>query len=199
MLKYVFVSFFLLQLTSCKPKDKATAGVETASAKTGVDSTSSGSFFPVTNYLKGQINDIRLKGINPMMYVTKNKQVDSAWLKFENLEKEMAPFLESVIDTANLRDLFSEKRFLDQTLNAYTFTYDPKASLPDSLQIQHWDVYVDPTANKVKRIYITTKTSDNKRQQLTWQSDKWSKIVTLSTDKDGNSFVEKEVLIKWDF
>lgn len=133
-----------------------------------------------------------------MMYTTVKGRTDSSWLKAENFEKEMAAFLEIEIDTSNLKDLFSEKRFLDQTLNAYTFTYDPKSTLPDSLALQHWDVYVDPTTNKVKRIYLITKNNDRKQRQLTWQSDKWCKIITIVTDKD-NSVVEKEVLIKWDF
>ncbi len=197
MLKYVFFFFAILQITSCKPKADQT--VTTVRENASVDSTSPDSFFPVTNYIKGQINEIRVKGINPVMYVTKDQKIDSVWLKSEDFEKEMAPFLETVIDSANLKDLFSEKKFLDQTLNAYTFTYDPKVTLPDSIQIQHWDVYVDPDANKVKRIYLTRKTSDKKEQQLTWQSDKWSKIVTIASDKEGQSFVEKEVLIKWDF
>ena len=197
MLKYVFVFFSVLQIVSCRPKDSESAESAPLASATGSDSIAD-SFFPVTNYLKGQVNDIRLKAVNPIIYITKNNVLDSAWLKTENLEKEMSPFFESLIDTANLKELFSEKKFLDQTLNAFTFTYDPKASLPDSLSLQHWDVYVDPNTNKVKRIYIIRKVAD-KQQQLTWQSDKWCKIVTIGTDKNNTNYVEKEVLIKWDF
>jgi hypothetical protein len=134
-----------------------------------------------------------------MIYITKNKQVDSSWLKAEHFEKEMAPFLASVIDTTNMAVYFSEKKFLDQTLNAYTFTYDPKVVLPDSMQLQHWDIYVDPVTNKVTRIYLIRKIANKKQQQLTWQSDKWCKVVTIATDATGKNFVEQEVFIKWDF
>ena len=198
MLKHLFILFSILQIISCKPKTREDAGPATTAESATEDGGASESFFPVTNYIRGQIHDIGIKGINPMKYTTKNKHLDSTWLKTEDLEKEMAPFLETVIDTANLQGLFSEKKFLDQTLNAYTFSYDPKRTLPDSLKLQRWDLYVDPSSNKIKRIYLIRKTADNKQQQLTWQSDKWCKIVTIA-EKDNNSFVEQEVLIKWDF
>lgn len=157
------------------------------------------SFFPVTTYLKGQLRDIQTGGVNPLKYITINNTTDSSWVKMEDIQKEATPFLEPIIDTANMVPYFSEKKFLDQTMNAYTFTYDPIGKLSNTLEIQHWDVYVDPVLNKVKRIYIIKKTADNKIIQLTWQSDKWFKIVTIANDQKHQDFVEKEVLIKWDF
>lgn len=199
MLKYLLVSIIVLQTISCKTNNNENSQATLVTEAAASDSTNADSFFPVTNYLRGQINDIRLKGVNPMIYTTVNKRTDSTWLKAENFEKEMAPFLETNIDADNLTGIFSEKKFLDQTLNAYTFTYDPKTTLPDTLSLQHWDVYVDPNTNKVRRIYLIKKTKENTQQQLTWQSDKWCKIVTISVDEDDNSIVEKEVFIKWDF
>lgn len=199
MLKYVLISLIILLTTSCKNKDeenKNTASVENAAVS---DSSAPDSFFPVSNYIRGQINDIRSKGVNPVIYTTAGTRTDSSWLKAEDFEKEMAPFLEINIDTANLKDLFSEKKFLDQTLNAYTFSYDPKGALPDTLSLRHWDIYVDPGTNKIRRIYLIKTIKENKEQQLTWQSDKWCKVVTIGKDKNDNSIVEKEVLIKWDF
>jgi hypothetical protein len=128
-----------------------------------------------------------------------NNVNDSSWIKMEDLDKEVALFLEPQIDTTNMVSLFSEKKFLDQTINAYTFTYDPSGQLPDTFMLQRWDVYVDAVTNKVKRIYMVKKLSDTKTVQLTWQSDKWCKIVTIATDKEGKASVEREVLIKWDF
>lgn len=156
-------------------------------------------FFPVTDYIKGQISDIQKGGVNPIKYVTISNLTDSSWLKMEDLAMEVSPFLEIVIDTSNLSHLFSEKKFLDQTISAYTFTYDPQDQLPDTFLLKHWDVYVDPVTNKVKRIYMVKKTDDNKIVQLTWQSDKWCKIVTIAPDKTGKTSVEKDILIKWDF
>lgn len=157
------------------------------------------SFFPVTSYIKGQIFDIRRRGINPLYHVTHNSRTDSTWLKLEDIEKAVHAFLEPVIDSTNLTSLFDEKDFLDQTIAAYTFTYEPKASLPDNMTLRRWDVYIDAESNKVRRIYMVKKINENQTLQLTWQSNKYCKVVTIGTDSSGNSRVEKEEQITWDF
>jgi len=156
-------------------------------------------FFPVTDYIKGQIVEIRNKGINPHKFTSENNKQDSAWLKMEELDTAFQVFLTPEIDSTNLSSLFTEKKFLDQTINAFTFTYDPVKALPDSFSLQRWDVYVDPQKNTVRRIYLLKKTPDHKTIQLTWQSGMWCKMVTISEDEKGNAHVEKEVTIKWDF
>ena len=156
-------------------------------------------FFPVTDYIKGQITEIRNKGINPKKIIRTNNRQDSSWLKTEQLENEFELFLSPVIDSSNLSSLFTEKNFLDQTIDAFTFTYDPVKPLPDSFLLQRWDVYVDRVKNTVRRIYLLKKTVDHKTLQLTWQSGLWCKMVTIADDPKGNAFVEKEITIKWDF
>ena len=157
------------------------------------------SFFPVTDFLNGQIAEIKKDGINPIKVTRINNREDSVWLKIEDLNKEFAPFLSPVIDSTNLKSMFTEKSFFDQTIDSFTFTYDPVKPLPDSFLLQRWDVYVDPNSNKVKRIYMIKKTADHKTLQLTWQTNKSCKIISIAMDPKGNDHVEKEVTIKWDF
>lgn len=157
------------------------------------------SFFPVTDFIKGQLQDIRKDGINPLKFTTANGKTDSAWLKIEDFEKEIGPFLSPVIDSTNLTSLFTEKRFLDQTINAFTFTYDPVKQIPDSFAFQRWDVYVDPQKNTVSRIFLIKKIAADKKQLLTWVPGVNCKIVTVYDDGKGKSGIEKDVMIKWDF
>ncbi|MFN8247726.1 MAG: hypothetical protein U0T68_02100 [Ferruginibacter sp.] len=157
------------------------------------------SFFPVTDFIKGQLQDIRKDGINPLKFTTANGKTDSAWLKIEDFEKEIGPFLSPVIDSTNLTSLFTEKRFLDQTINAFTFTYDPVKQIPDSFAFQRWDVYVDPQKNTVSRIFLIKKIAADKKQLLTWVPGVNCKIVTVYDDGKGKSGIEKDVTIKWDF
>lgn len=157
------------------------------------------SFFPVTDFIKGQLQDIRKDGINPLKFTTANGKTDSAWLKIEDFEKEIGPFLSPVIDSTNLTSLFTEKRFLDQTINAFTFTYDPVKQIPDSFAFQRWDVYVDPQKNTVSRIFLIKKLAADKKQLLTWVPGVNCKIVTVYDDGKGKSGIEKDVTIKWDF
>jgi hypothetical protein len=163
------------------------------------DTAAKQGFFPVTSFLQGEIYILKADGINPKKYTTINDRTDSAWLKVEDLDAVFYEFLHPEIDTANLHTLFTEKSFMDQTIDAFTFTYDPtNLPLPDSMQLQRWDVYIDPESQKVKRIYMV-KHIGRKILQLTWVSRKWCKITTIVTDEAGVTKIEKEEKIFWDF
>jgi hypothetical protein len=156
-------------------------------------------FFPVTAYLKGEIYNIKKSGINPLKYTTQNNRTDSVWLKIEEIDDVVQEFLKPEIDSVNLTALFTEKSFFDQSINAVTFTYEPIVKLPDTLKLRHWDVYIDPESNKVKRIYLLKETDKTKTLQLTWLSGQWCKIVSIITDEKGSSKIEKEEKLVWDF
>jgi hypothetical protein len=164
----------------------------------GVDTLQNQRFFPVTSYIKGQLFDIKEKGISPIKYTTIGDKKDSIFLKVENWEQEMAEFLNPVIDSTNLNTLFIETSFKDESLDAITLTYEPAKELPDSLTLRGWNIYIQPETGNVKRIYLT-KTKQNKTTQLTWSSNKNCKMVYLITDKNGDFIIEKEVLISWDY
>ena len=157
------------------------------------------SFFPVTSYIKGELYDFNKDGINPLKYTTIKNHTDSVWLKIEDINEAVKEFLYPEIDSVNLISLFTEKSFLDQSIGTYTFTYDATGPLPDTMTLKHWDVYIDPASGKVKRIYMVKDISKTKMLQLTWLGGKWCKIVTIVTDQNGVSSVEKEEKITWDF
>jgi len=173
------------------PKVVAQNNIDTAQEKIA--------FFPVTSYLQGQIHDIREKGLTPIKYTIINAHTDSVMIKFDQLNGLMAEFLKPKIDSANMIPFYTESKFLDQTLDAFTFNYDAKPDLPDSVKLKHWDVYVDPTTSKIKRVYMVKKISADKQLQLTWQSNKWCKITTIVSSPNGASAVEKEEKISWDY
>jgi hypothetical protein len=190
MTKYFFIAALLL-LSACNNnnEEKKVAPGDIAEEKP--------SFFPVTSYLKGQIREIKEKGITPIKYVTTHNRTDSFFVTFAELDEVMKEFLHPEIDSANLIPFFTESKFLDQSINAFTFTYEPKAQVPDSIPITHWDVYIEPEISKVKRIYLVKKAGQNKIMQLTWQSNEWCKTTTIITKPDGTNAVEKEEKISW--
>ncbi len=183
-------------LYSCNDSGKSTVDVP---VKPPIDTAAPQKFFPLTSYLKGEIFNIKQSGINPLKYTTVNDNTDSVWLKIEELEPALQEFLNPEIDSANLISLFTEKSFMDQSIDAVTFTYDPIAVLPDSMKLTHWDVYVNPKTNKVKRIYMVKEVEKNKILQLTWLSNQWCKIITIITDEKGESKIEKEEKFMLDF
>lgn len=188
------LSFFAIVLFSCNNAQQA---VTVATEKEAVPKPQS--FFPVTSYLKGEIYNLKKSGVNPLKFTTVNNHTDSAWLKIEDLDAAVQEFLQPEIDSANLITLFNEKSFLDQSINAITLTYDPSVPLPDTMQLKHWDVYINPETNKVKRIYMVKEISKNKTLQLTWVNNKWCKILSIVTDENGVSKIEKEDRLTWDF
>ena len=125
--------------------------------------------------------------------------MDSSWLKIEELTAAFDDFLHPKIDSISLSPWFKETKFMDQSINAFTFTYDPIATLPDSMALQHWDVYVDPATGKIRRIYMVKSAGEGRIKQLTWQGDRFCKIVDIVNKPGGTSAVEKEVKITWDF
>ncbi len=191
----IILFFLLLTVLSCKQPGHTDKKNHTALPQ----EKETKSFFPVTSYLKGQLVDIKNSGKNPIRLSESNGKKDSVWLKVEEMETAFADFLAPVIDSVTLSAYFTEKSFFDQTLNAVTLTYDPIVSIPASIPYQHWDIYIDPEKNTVQRIYIVKRIAPDKVRQLTWQSGKWCRGITVTDKQNGQSTVENEVTIKWDY
>jgi hypothetical protein len=196
-MKFSLLVFCIWALCSCTGNDKVSAPVvSTPVAEPSVDTAEN--YFPVTNYIKGQIAEIRERGLNPLMIVLENGHTDSSWLRVEDFEKQFAPFLTPVIDTANFKSLFKETKFEDQSLDTYTWSYEPYNTLPDTFTLKRWDVYVSTATSKVLRVYWMKETGKNAQEQLMWNSGSSCKIVQLH-EQNGNIVVDKEIIIKWDF
>jgi len=162
-------------------------------------------FFPVTDFLRGQLLALDSMPFTPLLYTTINGETDSAWLKKEQLKTFFAPFFTITIDSLNLLTYFKETKFNDQTVNAITLMYEPAKQLPDSMQLRKWNVYIDPITGKVRSLYIEKQYKDRNlsngqsyTQQLFWTTDKSAKIITILNQPDGTSTVLKEEKIIWD-
>jgi hypothetical protein len=165
------------------------------------DSAENQTFFPVTEYIRGQLSEIDSLPVTPLKIISYNGKQDSIWMKKEDIRPFAQPFLSPEIDTTNFKELFRERSFLDQTIDAFTFSYDPVDKLPDTLQLRRWDVYIDPKKNTIKRIYILKEINSNgtvQTIQLTWKSDQWCKISTIK-EQPGKAPEIREETMKWDF
>jgi hypothetical protein len=188
-LLWFILPFFIIYFTACSEKKN--------NAVSANNSTQTENIFPVTEFLKGQLRIIDSMGVTPLKIISANGRTDSIWLKREDIRKNAIPFLTPVIDSASMYSLFSEKSFLDQTINAFTFSYDPKKKLPGSIKITHWDVYMNPETNSIDRIYIV-KENDDTTKQLTWVVNKWYSIRTIIQPPNAQSWIKEEKMI-WDF
>ncbi len=188
----------LICFSACNAKNETEVDSVTSSTPQIIIGDTVSNFFPVTSYLKGEIYGIKNIGITPIKKTTINNKTDSAWVQINDFDETFAAFLYPVIDTANLKDIFTEKRFLDQTLNAFTFTYDPQSNKADTFAFKHWDVYVDPETNNVKRIYLAKTVDAQTDLKLFWESGKWCKIITVKT-LNGKPSIAKEEKISWSY
>ena len=182
MIKYSIPAIALLLLISCNQDNTNTQSPPPA-ISTESDTNKVNSFFPVTSFLKGQLLILDSLPVTPLAITVANGKTDSAWIPTPRLKPMLEPFFTPVIGETNLLEYFRETRFNDQTLNAITFTYEPIKKLPDSITLRRWDVYVDPEKGYVTKVYIVKQTQDDQgqaiTQQLTWQTNKQSKNVTI--------------------
>ena len=189
-----FIIIILVLFSACNNNKKASVLDSTDITQQVKKEDTVTNFFPVTSFLKGEIFGIKTGGITPVKKTTINNKTDSVYLKEVDFENSFAEFLSPVIDTSNLKNSFTEKRFLDQTLNAFTFTYDPADGKENIFAFKHWDIYVDPETNKVRRVYLTKNIAADTQLLMTWQSGKWCKIITVK-----NSVIVKEEKISWSY
>lgn len=196
MLSRFFLGAVIL-FAACNTNKKSPIIINTINNSQIIIGDTVSNFFPVTSYLKGELFSIKTGGITPIKKTTVGKVTDSMWVKETDFETTFSAFLSPIIDTSNLKKTFTEKRFLDQTLNAFTFTYDALNEQANIFAFKHWDVYVDPETNKVRRIYLTKKIDANTELLLTWQSGKWCKIITVK-NIEGKSIL-KEEKISWSY
>jgi hypothetical protein len=159
------------------------------------------SFFPVTDFLLGQLKEIDSLPVTPLKIITDDDKRDSIWLKKADIRKFATSFLSPVIDSASMRSFFEEKSFMDQTINAVTLSYDPVKKLPDSIKLNHWDVYIDPKKGTVQRVYMVKEEVINGTTvttQLTWKANKWCSIRTIEKQPKMVPRVREEIM-KWEF
>lgn len=192
---------FLFSLLNCIIFFSACHSGNTTEPIASSTSGDSVNIFPVTSYLKAQLRALDTMPVTPLQIKTSAGKTDSTWMKREDIRKQAAPFLSPEIDSIHMHSLFNEKSFLDQTVNAYTFSYDPKKQLPDSIDLVHWDVYMNPQTNTIERIYLVKEkdsAGSSVIKQLTWVVNKWYSIRTITQNQDNKPNV-KEVKLIWNF
>ena len=177
-MKLFCFSIIILIFTSCISSDSK----KTSLPENNISVQKRDSFFPVTSFLKGQIAQLNSLALTPLHTITVNGKTDSLWIKREQLGILLVSFLNPAINETNLIEYFKETSFNDLTLNTITLTYDPIKTLPDSIRLTHWDVYINPETGKIQKIYMVKKFKSKDAfvtEQLTWQTDRSATITTL--------------------
>jgi hypothetical protein len=157
---------------------------------------SDASFFPVGNYLLGDIESIKHQGISPKYAHVKNGISDSAFIQLQQIDSCLSDFLTPMIDSVSLASMVKETKFLDETLESFTLSYDVKLDALKKTPWRKWDVYVDPESQKVDRIFLVKNISDSTIAQLTWIPKSYAKIVIINNQ---NSSIIEEKTFFWNY
>ena len=187
----LFYVVLILSLYACHNSDKVSPSHVNPSEEKEV-------FFPVTEFINGQIAEIKEKGVTPVRYLIKGKQKDSSWLNMHDLKNQFSDFLIPEIDSVKLASSYTARRFYDQTLNEITLMYEANQPFSKNIKWLSWNVYINPETGKVDRIYLLKRISENQTSQLTWIPYKNSKAVNVFDNGD-TAYIENEVNTKWEY
>ena len=182
----------LMLFISCH--QESNTAVENTALNNEDTSTEAPSFFPLGNFIKGQIVDIKNSGINPIKISSVNNLPDTSWINVEAFEKVFGEFYTPFIDSTSFHPYFKENKFFDQTLNAITLTYTSTGKVPDSITWQYWNIYIEPETNKITRIFMVKELDSDRTRQLTWIPGISAKAVTISPKGPVD-----EINIKWSY
>lgn len=194
-MKYCIFIVFTILFFSCGTQNEKANATQPDSYEEADTTKEQLSFFPVGDFINGQITAIKREGINPMKIKKTVSGYDTSWLRIEDFEQMFTNLFSPKIDSTNVSLYFTEKKFFDKTMDAFTFTYDPHEPLPDSIPWRNWIVYIDPENNEVNRIYLVKQMAPNKISQITWIPKNSCSIVTIANDAN----IEEELKIVWNF
>lgn len=188
MRNYTFIIIFICLIASCSQNksEKSNTGETEINA----------SFFPVGNYLLGDVESIKQNGISPKYVHVKNGISDSSFLQLQNIQTNLSDFLTPLIDSIGMNSWVKESKFYDQSIAFFTLSYDVQKEYFEKTAWRKWDVYVDPESQKVDRIFLVKNISDSTVAQLTWIPKSYAKIVIINNQ---NSSVVEEKTFIWNY
>jgi len=197
---YILTTTIFLFSCGAKKNDSSVQSNNVDTANTVADTAVS--FFPVTSFIQGQMIQFDSMAITPLLISTVHDKADSQWIKREQLRPLLQSFLTPVINETNLVKYFKETKFNDQTVGAITLTYDPVTTLPDSIPLSNWNVYVDPKKGTVNKVYIVKHITENGQsiiQQLIWQTGEFAQITEILNKPDGSFEIIRQDKYIWNF
>jgi hypothetical protein len=182
------ILIFVCLISSCahKKSEKTTAD------KSDVDA----SFFPVGNYLLGDIESIKHQGISPKYVHVKNGIHDSTFTQLQQIDSCLSDFLHPMIDSISLYSMVKETKFYDESIESFTLSYDVQNAYFKKTTWRKWDVYINPETQKVDRLFLVKTNSDSTIAQLTWIPKSFAKIVIINNQ---NSSIVEEKTFFWNY
>ena len=183
-----FILIFVCLIASCSQKNSENSTADKSDADA--------SFFPVGNYLLGDIESIKHQGISPKYIHVKNSISDSTFLQLQQVDSCLSDFLIPLIDSISLSSMAKETKFYDENIESFTLSYDIQNTNFAKTPWRKWDVYINPETQKVDRLFLVKTISDSTIAQLTWIPKSFAKIVVIN---NRNSSIVEEKTFIWNY
>jgi hypothetical protein len=190
------MKIFLVALTgitilwSCKDQKEPAAASATAEKK---------SFFPVIDFLKGQIRYVDSLPSAILKVAINNGKADSSFIERDEFNKLAQDFILPDLEKNSFQKNFKENSFIDQTTQSATFNYTANDA---ASKLQRVDVLAtaDEQYSKVKSVFIQQSNSNKDSltvKKLFWQTNKRLQIITIK-HAAGQQNVISQLLLIWD-
>lgn len=189
----LFVIF--IGLTGCKSSNKEDQASKKASSNANEDTV----FFPISNYIAGEIRDIWEKNAKITQYVKKGDKTDSSIIKNDTLllKNNFMAFLEPVIDSVYSTKFFKATEFMDETIGMVTLMFERKNIINHFPDWLGWNVYIKPETGIVEKIYLHKQVDSSHTQQFIWTHDKGCQIRTFEINSSGAPELLEEQRVTW--
>ncbi len=156
-------------------------------------------YFPVGDYLRGEIGSVDSLPVGIMKKVILNNKTDSAFIERAEFKRLANEFIGPDIEKNSLEKNFTENSFMDESTGYLSFTYQARNEEPTTRRI---DVLAKPgaTSAKVNSIYMEKEyllhdTAINER--LYWKANTSFRIIKEKKYKDRVPVIE-QLLVIWD-
>lgn len=184
------LSFLILifSIIGCKQKG--------SSSKPIAQTQDSTHFFQIPQYIQQQIEDVKKTPYYIYKIDIKNGIKDSVPINTPLFEELARQFLNTDINTSNLKKYYIENVFHDQTIKTFTISY----TTPNKeLEIQNMDILLQEDGQTVKRIFIRkffNYPDSSVIEQLSWKAAENFQINRLvqAKDKKENS---RQTIVVW--
>src|SRR5690242_19398159 len=169
-------------LWSCGEKSQpAEARSDTLKAAADTIPKAASPYFPVYDYLSGEIAYVDSTPVGIMKYTTIGKVKDSGYIQLEELDKLVSEFQLPEINDSSLNKKFQETSFVDKSNGSATFFYKPNEP---STSIKRIDVVTakGEIYDEVKSLYIEreVRNSDSVTlKKLIWKPKRNFQIITV--------------------
>lgn len=191
MKQVIIAVFVLLIYTSCNTKQDGAADAPTVAA-----TPDSVKFYPVKDYLSSQIQELNTTPYFIYKITMESGKKDSTVLSNKNdLKYWTDKFLAFDISDPSVKKYYKEEIFNDATLGTLTVTY---TAVKTDLPVQTVHVLLDGEANKVKHIFINTKTvSDDSTviEKLGWNARKSCFVNRIVLAKNASEKTQQNNII----